>query len=581
MATFNYTVANGNRNLDLGGLTGNYPLQTRSDYDFGGTSRYWAIIKAGDIINLDVENSAFPSNNIGSVNAQATSNPDPVTSIPTTTVANPRPYSYTVPSSITDYYTKWWFFTAGTTASVGNSATVEILMLPTTLNTSVSSPIARNTAGTITINMPTGLSTLLSGESLHWRITTPGSNVTVNASYFNSTFGWVTSPVNGSTVSITPTASCPVATYAIRLYHLNTLTDPGGYGGDGTFLDETTFSVTAFDDTFDTEIQIGSYTSSIPYDFSGSSINIPYTNGGANSQYRILYDNGGSGGWYDTQNNASNTFVLSNPDGSSGIYEIPQVPGTTWEYYFEGRPLTGGSGTWYPVSLTGIASNRISITRQAAPTATGPDPFSFTPRTVPVNTLASSSLTSALSGISNGPVSASVTSGPGTISKDGANFSTSLTGLDNGSMIYIRATSSSTVGQTVNTQVNVNGVSATYTVTAASGSSIEIPPPTVTPTYGLEIFNSSGTSAILSPGARFTNFQKNGTVTVPANTTSSWILAPNVHDPSIAAVLLLLDNAIYYLVVEVETSSTNGGQFRIVNGSGVSLSISYVVVRYG
>jgi hypothetical protein len=120
---------------------------------------------------------------------------------------------------------------------------------------------------------------------------------------------------------------------------------------------------------FDNNITIGSYTSTISTSDT-SNVSVPYTNAGTNDQYRIRSNNTPSS-WLDTQNGASNTFIVEYVSSDYTGTELPSN-GQTFTYFIEGRRRadTGGdpNGTWNSVALSNYGSNTFTITRSDAGT---------------------------------------------------------------------------------------------------------------------------------------------------------------------------------------------------------------------
>ena len=219
---------------------------------------------------------------------------------------------------------------------------------------------------------------------------------------------------------------------------------------------------------FDNNITIGSYTSTISSSDT-SNVSVPYTNGGTNDQYRIRSNNTVGGSWLDTQNGASNTFIVEYVSTSYTGTELPSN-GQTFTYFIEGRRRadTGGdpNGTWNSVALSNYGSNTFTITRSNADTT--PNSFDLGGPAVDVGTSTQVySNTITVGGINAAaPVSISGTGSPAYSINGGAYTSSSGT-VTNGQTVQVRVTSSSSSSTSVTATLNIGGVTYTFTATTA------------------------------------------------------------------------------------------------------------------
>ena len=430
------------------------------------------------------------------------------------------------------------------------------------------------TSNTVTINAPPPVVTAPTDISFSTATTASATtNVTVTAS--GGTNGTMQVSSNGSTWVANGTAFSRTRGTS-QTWYARTV----GTTTSGNYTES--YTVPYLTD-FDNNITIGSYTSTISSSDT-SNVSVPYTNGGTNDQYRIRSNNTVGGSWLDTQNGASNTFIVEYVSTSYTGTELPSN-GQTFTYFIEGRRRadTGGdpNGTWNSVALSNYGSNTFTITRSNADTT--PNSFDLGGPAVDVGTSTQVySNTITVGGINAAaPVSISGTGSPAYSINGGAYTSSSGT-VTNGQTVQVRVTSSSSSSTSVTATLNIGGVTDTFTATTAGGggSGGGVTDPSGA-TYGLECRASNGTSVVFSPNKRFTNseaFEVSGSVSLAAGAYTAWIKSKGCHDVTRGRILIVGLASFYF---QIETRSTNDGEFRVQNTSTNAQVLKYIGITYG
>lgn len=340
------------------------------------SQNFTAIIKQNDTLILNVEytggeSSATSVNYINAPSGSTTINdPDPVE----TGSGISKTFTVT-PSSSTDYYARWYFFTSNVTTSAQGS--FRILILPSTIGISVQASIEQTSSALAQLSIPTGLEgyldgsagTLYTGDSLttagtddriYWKITLNGTDTPVDLSYFTTRSGYFYGANNGDTVSISPTINCPAGTYNIRIYHMNTTPwyNSGGTsttGGSSTLLDSASFTVTTLV-PLDTDIALtvgGDSTTPIYHTTGGATHpSVTMTGGGSNTIYWITTSSTGSTSLVSRSDVVGRTYVTSSsrtfygPGGNlTSITDMPAVSASK-DYYIWASNGVGENGVY-------------------------------------------------------------------------------------------------------------------------------------------------------------------------------------------------------------------------------------------
>ena len=117
-----------------------------------------------------------------------------------------------------------------------------------------------------------------------------------------------------------------------------------------------------------------------------------------------------------------------------------------------------------------------------------------------------------------GNVNVSVTGqGSPEISVNGGTFTSSATTIQNNQTIRVRLTTSSSTSTTHTATVTIGTVSRTFSTTTSASGSGGSGASGGSSDYGVEVYDTDGTTTVLSPSTRYLNFMNDpSTVTVPA-----------------------------------------------------------------
>ena len=116
-----------------------------------------------------------------------------------------------------------------------------------------------------------------------------------------------------------------------------------------------------------------------------------------------------------------------------------------------------------------------------------------------------------------GNVNVSVTGdGSPEVSVNGGAFTSSATTIQNNQTIRVRLTTSSSTSTTHTATVTIGTVSRTFSATTSASGSGGSGASGGTSTYGIEVYDTDGTTTVLSPSTRYANFMNDpATVTIP------------------------------------------------------------------
>lgn len=118
-----------------------------------------------------------------------------------------------------------------------------------------------------------------------------------------------------------------------------------------------------------------------------------------------------------------------------------------------------------------------------------------------------------------GSVSVSVTGdGSPAVSINGGAFTSSATTIENNQTIRVRLTTSASTSTTHTATVTIGTVSRTFSATTSASGSGGSGASGGSSDYGIEVYDTDGTTTVLSPSTRYINFMNDPSpVTVPAN----------------------------------------------------------------
>lgn len=147
-------------------------------------------------------------------------------------------------------------------------------------------------------------------------------------------------------------------------------------------------------------------------------------------------------------------------------------------------------------------------------------PESFVDFTTNTSQLANSTSTSNSQTITTitGSVAVSVTGdGSPEVSVNGGTFTSSATTIQNNQTIQARLTTSSSASTTHTATVTIGTVSKTFSATTSAAGGGGSGAEGGSGDYGIEVYDTDGTTTVLSPSTRYINFMNDPTtVTVPA-----------------------------------------------------------------
>lgn len=117
-----------------------------------------------------------------------------------------------------------------------------------------------------------------------------------------------------------------------------------------------------------------------------------------------------------------------------------------------------------------------------------------------------------------GNVNVSVTGdGSPEVSVNGGAYTSSATTIQNNQTIRVRLTTSSSISTTHTATVTIGTVSRTFSATTSASGSGGSGASGGSSDYGVEIYDTDGTTTVLSPSTRYANFMNDPTtVTIPA-----------------------------------------------------------------
>ena len=213
------------------------------------------------------------------------------------------------------------------------------------------------------------------------------------------------------------------------------------------------------------------------------------------------------------------TYQLRNLTGQTTYHTATATSGSLTISQTGGLPSSGSTVTYSvyssrPTSIGGDAgydyADSYTITRSSADTE--PNQFTFTDVSNVSTSTTQTSNQITISGIDT-TVNVYVTNG--TYSKNNGSYTSSSGTAVNGNTFRVRHTSSAQNSQPTNTTLAVGDTSDIFTSTTSAGSSS-------TSSYGVQLFDTDGTTKVLSPDERF------GTVIAYSSNVTLDATTPNV-----------------------------------------------------
>ena len=293
--------------------------------------------------------------------------------------------------------------------------------------------------------------------------------------------------------------------------------------------------------------------------FTANSASTTISGGQSAETYAVRVNNGATNLATRT-GNGSVSFTSSLPSGGNT---------TTYEIFARRPESTGGDGsTFYATNDT------FTVTRTAQDST--PNAFTFTDATGVARSTTQTSNQITITGIT-GSVSVSVSGG--TYSKNGGSYTSSAGTASVNDTFRVRHTSSSSYETAVNTTLTVGTVSDTFTTTTlASGSGGGGSVGGGTSNYGIEVYDTNGTTKVLSSATRYLNALSDVTTytfAASGNSGSTYDILLDMTD------LTTSNSDVYFITGDIViTTSRLSDRFRLTNTGQSSVSASFVVIRF-
>lgn len=300
--------------------------------------------------------------------------------------------------------------------------------------------------------------------------------------------------------------------------------------------------------------------------FSATSASTTLSNATAGETYAVRVNNGGTNLATRTGNGAM-SFTSSLPSSGFTDYEI-----------FVRRPTsTGGDGTTFVGT-----DDTFRVTRTSQDTT----PESFTDFTPVTGSARSATITSNSQTITTitGNVSVSVSgNGSPKVSVNGGAFTSSATTISNNQTIQVQLTSSASYSTKHTASVTIGTKTQDFDVTTGAnpgsgGSGVG----GGTATYGIEVYDTNGTTKVLSPSTRYINIMNTpSTVTIPAN---SQVLVQQdmtgLTTSNSDIVLLGFTSNLAISVTRLTSGAVSSQGFRLNNNNNIAATVTTMIVRF-
>lgn len=293
--------------------------------------------------------------------------------------------------------------------------------------------------------------------------------------------------------------------------------------------------------------------------FGVTSASTTLSNATAGETYAVRVNNGSTNLTTRT-GNGTMTFTSSLPSSGSTTYEI-----------FVRRPTsTGGDGSTFTAT-----DDTFTVTRGSQDTT----PESFANFTSVTNAARSTLFTASAQTITtiSGNVSVSV-SGDGSpeVSVNGGAFTSSATTIQNNQTIAVRATSSSSFSTTHTATVTIGTESKTFTITTGASGSGGTSTGGGSSNYGIAIFDTDGSTTVLSPSTRYlVAMNTPGSITIAAN--SSHTISQDMTGLTTSNSDIFFPGFSGNFTLAV-TRLSNG--FRLTNNQAAAITVTPVIVRF-
>ena len=236
------------------------------------SSNYTIIMKTGDTVNVRTVYTGSNTTDAGEIRYIPAPNNDTGLNDPDATGTAGLDTTWTLTATDnTDYYARWFWYTAvkpGLQSPLVPHAqlSTRLLILPDAFGfTGLPGIIGPGGVEDVEITMPEDLEPFLDGtfdtgtydgpaggpEQFYWKLTTDANATqSVPIDSFSRRQGLLTGPKNGTTITISPSQTCPIGTYYLSLFHFNTTpqfvngsASPSTTGGAATLIQTSSFTV--------------------------------------------------------------------------------------------------------------------------------------------------------------------------------------------------------------------------------------------------------------------------------------------------------------------------------------------------
>ena len=262
------------------------------------------------------------------------------------------------------------------------------------------------------------------------------------------------------------------------------------------------------------------------------------------------------------------TYQLRNQTGQTTYHTATATSGSLTISQTGGLPSAGSTVTYSvyssrPTSLGGDAAydyaDSYTITRSSFDTE--PNQFTFTDVSNVSTSTTQTSNQITISGIDT-TVNVYVTNG--TYSKNNGSYTSSSGTAVNGDTFRVRHTSSAQNSQPTNTTLAVGDTSDIFTSTTTAGSSS-------TSSYGVQLFDTDGTTKVLSPDERFgTVIAYSSNVTLDSSTTFVDFVMDMTGISAATTTILLISSSFVNTANYGDTFSFLTDRIRVSKPSGAS-----------
>ena len=281
-------------------------------------------------------------------------------------------------------------------------------------------------------------------------------------------------------------------------------------------------------------------------------------------------------------NNGSTNLgtALANSQGTASISFTSSLPTagntTTYEIFVRRPTSTGGDGSTYHAT-----NDTFTVTRSVAPDTT-PNAFTFNSVTSAGLSSVYQSVAKQVTGIT-GTVTVSVSgSGSPQVQIGSGSWTSSSTTITNNSNINVRLTSSASNSTAHTATVTVGTYSTTFSVTTvAAGSGTGGAVTGGSGTYGIKVYDTNGTTTVLSPSTRYISFMTlPATVVVAAGATVLFQQDMTGLTTSNSDIAFRGYGNLVLTISRVTTGAVSGQGFNLYNHGTASQTVFPYILRF-